>query len=153
MSAERSLGQPPMPAPVNADHPSRLADLQERLILHWGEMASAWGINRTMGQMHALLYISAVPLSADDIMERLRISRGNTSMTLRALEDWGLLQRVHYTGDRREYFRTTTDVWELFHNLVRERKRREFDPTIRSLRQFLADAEEGSDTEGLVLYR
>jgi DNA-binding transcriptional regulator GbsR (MarR family) len=117
-----------------------LFELQERFVLHWGEMASAWGINRTMGQIHALLYISTDPLSVDDLMARLKISRGNASMNLRALEDWGIIQRLHFTGDRREYFRSLGDVWDLFHTVVRERKRREFDPMLRSLRQFLADA-------------
>lgn len=130
-----------------------LEDLQERFILHWGEMASAWGINRTMGQIHALLYVSPEPLSAEEIMERLKISRGNTSMNLRALEDWGLAQRVHFTGDRREYFRGVSDVWEMGHNLVQERKRREFDPAMRSLRQFLAEAGEAADEPGLDVYR
>jgi DNA-binding transcriptional regulator GbsR (MarR family) len=125
-----------------------LARLQERFVLHWGEMAAVWGINRTMGQIHALLYISPEPLSMDEIMARLKISRGNASMNLRSLEEWGVIQRVHYTGDRREYFRSLTDVWELFHTIVRERKRREFDPMMRSLRQCLADAaSDGSDPD------
>jgi len=150
MSHEKLLGDPPeAPAP---DGPA-LADLEERFVLHWGEMASAWGINRTMGQIHALLYIRPAALSADEIMECLRISRGNASMNLRALEDWGLIQRVHYTGDRREYFRSVTDVWEMFHTLVRERKRREFDPTLRSLRQFLADAADAPEEPGMAVYR
>lgn len=131
----------------------RLSDLEERFVLHWGEMASVWGINRTMGQIHALLYISPEPLSTDEIMERLKISRGNASMNLRGLEDWGIIQRVHYTGDRREYFRTLTDVWELFQTLVRERKRREFDPTLRSLRQFMAAASEEGEDPRLAFYR
>lgn len=131
-----------------------LSELQERFVLHWGEMASAWGINRTMGQIHALLYISQEPLSTDDLMERLKISRGNASMNLRALEDWGIVQRVHFTGDRREYFRSLSDVWDLFHMVVRERKRREFDPMLRSLRQFLTDAEAaGPEDPGMQLYR
>jgi DNA-binding transcriptional regulator GbsR (MarR family) len=131
----------------------KLAELEERFVLHWGEMASAWGINRTMGQIHGLLHISREPLSMDEVMERLKISRGNASMSLRALEDWGIVQRVHYTGDRREYFRSVTDVWELFHTLIRERKRREFDPTMRSLRQFLTEAEADDGQPGLALYR
>ncbi len=130
-----------------------LDDLQERFVLHWGEMASAWGINRTMGQIHALLYVTPEPLPADEIMERLKISRGNASMNLRALEDWGLIHRVHYTGDRREYFRCVTDAWEMCHALVRERKRREFDPTMRSLRQFLSEAQGAQDGAGLAIYR
>jgi DNA-binding transcriptional regulator GbsR (MarR family) len=127
--------------------------LEERFVLHWGEMASAWGINRTMGQIHGLLYISPEPLSMDEIMARLKISRGNASMSLRSLEEWGVVQRVHFTGDRREYFRSLTDVWELFQTLIRERKRREFDPTMRSLRQFLGEADSGAGEPGLVLYR
>jgi DNA-binding transcriptional regulator GbsR (MarR family) len=117
-------------------------------------MANAWGINRTMGQIHALLYVSPRPLSMDEVMERLKISRGNASMNLRALEDWGVIQRVHFTGDRREYFRSVTDVWELFVTLIRERKRREFDPTVRSLRQLAAEVNgaPGGDPE-LALFR
>jgi HTH-type transcriptional regulator, glycine betaine synthesis regulator len=133
---------------------TQLEDLQERFVLHWGEMATVWGINRTMGQIHALLYISPEPLSADDLIERLKISRGNASMNLRALEDWGVIQRVHYRGERREYFRPLTDVWELFRTIVRERKRREFDPTMRSLRSFLTDAERlDPGNPDAVLYR
>lgn len=131
------------PASAVSGTPSSLEDLQERFVLHWGEMASAWGIPRTMGQIHALLYINPEPLSTDEIMLRLRISRGNASMSLRSLEDWGVVQRVHYRGERREYFQSLTDVWELFHTILRERKRREFDPLLRSLRQFHSDAEAG----------
>jgi DNA-binding transcriptional regulator GbsR (MarR family) len=140
---------------VQADAPpsASFAELEERFVLHWGEMASAWGINRTMGQIHGLLYISPEPLSMDEIMGRLKISRGNASMSLRSLEEWGVVQRVHFTGDRREYFRSLTDVWELFQTLIRERKRREFDPTMRSLRQFLGEAETGGGEPALALYR
>src|SRR5262245_33307279 len=101
-----------------------LHELEERFVLYWGEMPSAWGINRTMGQIHGLLYVSPEPLCAEDIMQRLKISRGNASMNLRALEDWGVVHRVHFTGARREYYRALTDVWELFNTLVQERKRR-----------------------------
>jgi len=132
---------------------STLSDLEERFVLHWGEMASAWGINRTMGQIHGLLHISPEPLSMDEIMQRLKISRGNASMSLRSLEEWGVVQRVHFTGDRREYFKSLTDVWELFQTLVRERKRREFDPTMRSLRQFLGEAQGANGESGVALYR
>jgi DNA-binding transcriptional regulator GbsR (MarR family) len=131
-----------------------LVDLQERFVLHWGEMASAWGINRTMGQIHGLLYICGEPLSMDDIMARLKISRGNASMNLRALEDWGVINRIHFTGDRREYFRSIGDAWDLFHIVVRERKRREFDPMLRALRQFLGVAQDSDAVDaGLTQYR
>ena len=126
--------------------PPSLTDLQERFVLHWGEMAVVWGINRTMGQIHALLYVSPEPLTADEIVGRLRISRGNASMNLRALEDWGLIQRVHLTGERRERFRTQTDVWELTQTVVRERKRREFDPLLRTLRGLLLEAASEMET-------
>jgi len=133
---------------------AELETLEERFVLHWGEMASAWGIPRTMGQIHALLYLSPEPRSMDEIMERLRISRGNASMNLRSLEEWGVIQRVHFRGDRREYFRSLTDVWELFHSIVQGRKRREFDPMMRSLRQFVAEAGAcRTDDPTLALYR
>ncbi len=133
-----------------------LVDLQERFVLHWGEMASAWGIPRTMGQIHALLYVSPEPLTTDEVMDRLQISRGAASMNIRSLEDWGVVHRLHYRGDRREYFRAVGDAWELFHRVVQERKRREFDPMMRSLREFLADSQSVPDesTEaGVRLYR
>ena len=145
----RDAARPPADgvAPETPPEPpgTHLASLEERFVLHWGEMANAWGINRTMGQIHALLYISPEPLSMDEIMARLKISRGNASMNLRNLEDWGLIHRVHFTGDRREYFRSVTDVWELSRTLVRERKRREFDPTLRCLRELLASIGDASD--------
>jgi HTH-type transcriptional regulator, glycine betaine synthesis regulator len=131
-----------------------LPELQERFVLHWGEMASAWGIPRTMGQIHALLYVSPEPLSTDEIMERLQISRGNASMNLRSLEDWGVIHRVHFRGERREYFRAVGDAWELFLRVVLERKRREFDPMMRSLSEFLNDARAADgDDPALRLYR
>jgi len=146
MTVERETG-------TGVDGPS-LTELQERFVLHWGEMASAWGINRTMGQIHALLYISAEPVSVNELMDRLKISRGNASLNLRALEDWGIIQRMHVTGDRREYFRSQADVWDLFHTVVRERKRREFDPMLRSLRQFLADTSQSDPNDpAMALYR
>lgn len=106
---------------------------QERFIALWGEMGSAWGIPRTMAETHALLYIVGEPLNTDDVMERLDVSRGNASMTLRTLVDWGLVARVHARGDRKEYFKAEQDVWRLFATIVRERKRREFDPLREAL--------------------
>ncbi len=102
-------------------------------IRRWGEMGGYWGINRTMAELHALLYISAEPLCTDQIMEALQISRGNTSMNLRQLVNWGLVGRVHKKGDRKEYFSAETDVWEMFTTIVRERRRREVEPIIETI--------------------
>jgi HTH-type transcriptional regulator, glycine betaine synthesis regulator len=102
-------------------------------IRRWGEMGGYWGINRTMAELHALLYISAEPLCTDDIMEQLQISRGNASMNLRQLVDWGLIHRVHKKGDRKEYFASETDVWEMFQSIARERKRREVEPIVETI--------------------
>jgi len=116
---------------------SRLKEAEERFILHWGEMAGAWGINKTMGQIHALLYITGATLCTDEIMERLQISRGNASMNLRGLSDWGLIRKVHRPGDRKEYFVCESDPWQMFRTVLRERKRREFDPTRHTLEDCL----------------
>jgi DNA-binding transcriptional regulator GbsR (MarR family) len=113
--------------------------VKERFILHWGEMGSLWGINRTMAQIHALLYISPEPISANDIMDELQISRGNVSMALRELIAWGIVNRVHVKGERREFYNTEKDVWDLFRIIVRERKKREVDPTITVLRDSVAE--------------
>ena len=94
----------------------------------WGQMGSAWGISRTMAEVHALLYITGEPLCTDDIMERLQISRGNASMSMRALLDWGIVERVHRRGDRKEYFKAEGEVWVMFRAIVRERMKREVDP-------------------------
>jgi DNA-binding transcriptional regulator GbsR (MarR family) len=102
-------------------------------IRRWGEMGGYWGINRTMAELHALLYTSAGPLCTDDIMEQLQISRGNASMNLRQLVDWGLIHRIHKKGDRKEYFSCETDVWEMFENIARERKRREVEPIVETI--------------------
>lgn len=96
-------------------------------------MGSAWGISRTMAEIHALLYITGDALNTDDIMDRLQISRGNASMSLRALQDWGIVTRIHRRGDRKEYFETDRDVWSLFKTIARERKKRELDPVLALL--------------------
>jgi len=110
-----------------------LREAQDRFIAAWGKMGSAWGISRTMAEVHALLYITNEPLCTDDAMERLSISRGNASMSLRALQDWGIIRRVHKRGDRKEYFEAETDVWTMFRTIARERKKREIDPLIHTL--------------------
>ncbi len=113
--------------------PTQLNEAQDRFVAVWGQMGSAWGISRTMAEVYALLYISGDPLNTDDIMDRLRISRGNASMSLRALLEWGIVQRSHKRGDRKEYFQAEQDVWAMFRAIVRERMKREVDPLLASL--------------------
>jgi DNA-binding transcriptional regulator GbsR (MarR family) len=112
-----------------------LQTAQDLFIRRWGEMGQTWGINRTMAEIHALLYVVAEPLSTDDVMERLNISRGNASMSLRALCDWGIVHRLHKRGQRREYFQSLSDVWEMFSLIAAERKRREMDPVLETIKQ------------------
>ena len=114
---------------------SQLEKSRDLFIRRWGEMGQTWGINRTMAELHALLYITAQPLSTDDVMERLNISRGNASMSLRALCDWGIVRRLHKRGERREYFESLGDVWEMFSIIAAERKRREMDPVLETIKQ------------------
>jgi DNA-binding transcriptional regulator GbsR (MarR family) len=122
----------------------KLRNSQDTFIRRWGEMGQTWGINRTMAEIHALLYITARPLCTDDVMERLNISRGNASMSLRALCDWGIVRRLHKRGERREYFESLGDVWEMFSLIAAERKRREMDPVLETIRQCQLMLDEGS---------
>ena len=137
----------------------RLRDIQDLFIRRWGEMGATWGINRTMAEIHALLFITGTPLCTDDVMERLNISRGNASMSLRALQDWGIIRRFHKRGERREYFESLSDIWELFSIIAAERKRREMDPvleTIKQCQQMLSEQELGKAAardEGVQLTR
>jgi len=112
-----------------------LTEAQDRFIAVWGQMAGAWGISRTMAEVHALLYITGEAMCTDDIMERLEISRGNASMSLRALLDWGIVERAHKRGDRKEYFGAEQDVWAMFRAIVRERITREVDPLLASMHE------------------
>jgi len=111
-------------------------------------MGQTWGINRTMAEIHALLYITAQPLCTDDVMERLHISRGNASMSLRALCDWGIIRRMHKRGERREYFESLSDVWEMFSIIAAERKRREMDPVLETIKQCQRMLDEMSSGRG-----
>jgi HTH-type transcriptional regulator, glycine betaine synthesis regulator len=113
----------------------QLHTAQDLFIRRWGEMGQTWGINRTQAEIHAFLYITALPQCTDDVMERLNISRGNASMSLRALCDWGIVRRLHRRGERREYFESLTDVWEMFSIIIAERKRREMDPVLETIKQ------------------
>jgi DNA-binding transcriptional regulator GbsR (MarR family) len=112
----------------------------ERFILHWGEMGTRWGINRTMAQIHALLFLSEEPLVAEEIAERLGVARSNVSGSLRELQSWGLIRPVHILGDRRTHFEALHDVWQMARTIVEHRKRRELDPTVQALRQCAHDA-------------
>lgn len=112
---------------------------KQRFILHLGEMGSRWGINRTVGQIYALLFVSREPLNADDIVHALGLSRSNVSMGLKELQSWQLVRSQHLPGDRREYFTAPEDIWEIFRVLVEERRKREVDPTLSMLRDALMD--------------
>ena len=111
-----------------------LSDVARRFVLHWGEMGTRWGINRTVAQVHALLYVSERPLTAEEISETLSIARSNASTSLRELQGWGLIKPVHVLGDRRTHFEALADAWEVARCIAEQRKRRELDPTIDMLR-------------------
>ncbi len=118
---------------------------QQDFILHFGEMGSRWGINRTVGQIYALLYISEAPQNADEIVHALGLSRSNVSMGLKELNAWNLVRSQHLPDDRREYFSTPDDVWEIFRVLVEERRKREIDPTLSMLRSALMQDKSGTE--------
>lgn len=107
----------------------------KRFILHWGELGARWGINRTVAQIHALLYVSPQPLPADQIASLLSVARSNVSTSLRELQGWNVIRVVHVMGDRRDHFETLNDVWEMFNVILDERKRREVDPTHAVLKE------------------
>ena len=117
-----------------------LTPQNERFVLHFGEMGSRWGVNRTVGQMYALIFLSEHPIHADEIAETLGFSRSNVSMGLKELQSWRLVQLVHRVGDRRDYFQSPKDVWEIFRVLVEEKRKREIDPTLTLLRDTLLEA-------------
>jgi DNA-binding transcriptional regulator GbsR (MarR family) len=124
----------------------KLAPVAQKFILHWGEMGTRWGINRTVAQVHALLFISPAPLHAEEISGTLAVARSNVSTSLRELQGWGIVRVVHVLGDRRDHFESVKDVWEIFRIVAEERKRREIDPTLRVLRECVdALPREGDD--------
>ena len=120
----------------------KLTKSMQDFILHWGEMGTRWGTNRTVSQIFALLYLSEKPLSADEITETLSVARSNVSTSLRELESWGILKTVTMLGDRKEYFTTLDDIWEMFSIILAERKKREIDPTLTVIRECIIGAEE-----------
>ncbi len=122
-----------------------LPPLTQSFVLHFGEMGSRWGINRTVGQIYALLYVSAKPLNADEIADTLNFSRSNVSMGLKELQSWNLVKLIHLPNDRREYFQSPQDVWQIFRTLATERRKREIDPTLSMLRDALMETPSGED--------
>ncbi len=119
----------------------KLNPVTEKFVLHWGEMGSKWGVNRTMSQIHALLYIIGKPLDAEEITETLGVARSNVSTSIKELQNWGLVQKVSVLGDRRDHFTTNTDVWELARIVVVERQKRELDPTVHFLQELMDSPE------------
>lgn len=122
----------------------KLSPVMKRFVLHWGEMGSRWGVNRTVAQIHALLFISEAPLTAESIAKALRVARSNVSTSIRELQSWSLVKLVHVEGDRRDHFESHKDVRDIFRVVMEERKKRELDPTLVVLRGCVNDA--GNDT-------
>jgi DNA-binding transcriptional regulator GbsR (MarR family) len=116
-----------------------LTPTEQKFILHWGEMGTRWGINRTVAQVHALMFISPKPLHAEEISGTLSVARSNVSTSLRELQGWGIVRVVHVLGDRRDHFESVKDVWEIFRIVAQERKRREIDPTLRVLQECVGE--------------
>src|SRR3984893_16513847 len=110
-----------------------MSPVVERVVLHWGEMGTRWGVNRTVAQIHALLYLSDRPLAAEEIADALGVARSNVSTSLKELQGWKIIRVVHVLGDRRDHFEAIKDVWEIFRIVSEERKRREIDPTLNVL--------------------
>jgi DNA-binding transcriptional regulator GbsR (MarR family) len=125
----------------------QLTPITQKYILHWGEMGARWGINRTVAQIHALLYLSPQPLHAEEIAETLSVARSNVSYGLRELQGWGIVHVTHILGDRRDHFESMKDVWEMFRIIVDERRRREVDPTLEMLRTCVTELEQAGPKE------
>jgi DNA-binding transcriptional regulator GbsR (MarR family) len=123
----------------------QLSPVQQKFILHWGEMGTRWGINRTVAQIHALLYVWPKPLNAEEIAETLSVARSNVSTSLKELQSWRIVKLVHVMGDKRDHFESMKDVWEMFRVVLDERKRREIDPTIALLEQCLNEPAKDPD--------
>ena len=126
---------------------TNLSPVQQKFILHWGEMGTRWGINRTVAQIHALLFICPKPLHAEEIADTLGVARSNVSTSLKELQGWGIVKLVHVLGDKRDHFESMKEVWEMFRVVLDERKRREIDPTLALLRDCIAEAEKDKETD------
>ena len=125
-----------------------LTPITRQFIIHWGEMGERWGINRTVAQIHALLYISPQPLNAEQISQTLSVARSTVSAGLRELQGWGIIDVVHHLGDRTDYFEAMSDIWEMFRLIVDRRKHRELDPTLERLREVVGELENSSEDIG-----
>jgi len=132
---------------------AELSPVIQKFILHWGEMGTRWGVNRTVAQVHALLYISPKPLNAEEIAQTLAVARSNVSTSLRELESWGIVKAVHLLGDRREHYESMTDVREMTRVIMDERKRREIDPTLVNLRECVAELKKEGPPDAVALQR
>jgi DNA-binding transcriptional regulator GbsR (MarR family) len=119
-----------------------LSSTMQKYVLHWGEMGTRWGVNRTVAQIHALLFLANKPLTAEEIADTLGVARSNVSNSLKELQSWGLVRINHLAGDRRDHFLALQDVWEIFRVIMEERKRRELDPTLSVLRECMIEAED-----------
>ncbi len=126
---------------------AHLSTAKKQFVLHWGEMGTRWGINRTVAQIHALLHVSATPLTAEEIAGTLKIARSNVSTSIRELQGWGLVRPVHVLGDRRQHFESIKDAWEMFRIIIDQRKRREIDPTLEVLRLCISELDKGDSKE------
>jgi len=131
----------------------KLSPTEQKFILHWGEMGTRWGVNRTVAQIHALLYLSGRPLTADDIVEALGVARSNVSTSLKELQSWKLVRITHVLGDRRDHFLALQDVWEIFRVILEERKRREIDPTLSVLRECAIEGTQDKELDQAALAR
>ena len=124
----------------------KLTPVMEKYILHWGEMGTRWGVNRTVAQISALLYLSSEPLNAEQIAETLGVARSNVSTSIKELQSWKLIKVVHLLGDRRDHFESLKDPWELFYTILEGRKQRELTPTMSLLRECVLDGETDKQT-------
>jgi DNA-binding transcriptional regulator GbsR (MarR family) len=131
----------------------KLTPVMEKYILHWGEMGTRWGVNRTVAQIQALLFLSEQPLNAEEITDTLGVARSNVSTSIKELQSWKLVKVVHLLGDRRDHFETMKDPWDLFYTIMEGRKQRELDPTMTLLRECVLEGEHDKETPAAVKAR
>ena len=131
----------------------KLTPVMQKYILHWGEMGTRWGVNRTVAQIHALLYLATEPLNAEEIADTLGVARSNVSTSLKELQSWGLVKVIHVLGDRRDHFQSQKELWDIFLVIIEERKKREIDPTLTMLRECVIESEQDNKTSDEVKLR